>query len=178
LRTVPDGVRRWRPLARAQYLEIRTLLSGYLLSSQGDRMLMSNSIEGRFPFLDHRMLELSARLPDALKLKVHARRLLPPIVTEREKFPYRAPVAESLVGARAPRWSTELLARGAVDEVGVFDGAKVEKLIARLSSRSTVPSEADNMALAAVATTQLLARAFDPQRPAPTRGEQVEILRP
>ena len=187
LRAVPDAVRRWRPLARAQYLEIRTLLSGYLLSSQGDRMLMSNSIEGRFPFLDHRLLELSARLPDALKLKVlnekyllkrYARRLLPSIVTEREKFPYRAPVAEALVGPRAPRWSVELLARGAVDEVGVFDGAKVEKLAARLSGRDAAPSEADNMALAAIATTQLLARAFDKNRSWPARGDQVEIVRP
>jgi asparagine synthase (glutamine-hydrolysing) len=183
LRTVPDGVRRWRPLARAQYLEIRTLLSGYLLSSQGDRMLMSNSVEGRFPFLDHRLLEFSARLPDALKLKVlrekyllkrYAARLLPPAVTEREKFPYRAPVAEALVGSRAPRWSGELLARGAVDDVGIFDGTKVEKLVARLSSQSGTPSEADNMALAAIATTQLLARAFHRDRVWP-RGDQVEI---
>ena len=187
LRTVPADVQRWRPLARAQYLEIRTLLSGYLLSSQGDRMLMSNSIEGRFPFLDHRLLELSARLPDALKLKVlkekyvlkrYAARLLPSIVTEREKFPYRAPVAEALIGSRAPRWSGELLARDAVDEVGVFDGAKVEKLVARLSALHTAPSEADNMALSAIATTQLLARAFHRDRPWPARGDQVDILRP
>jgi asparagine synthase (glutamine-hydrolysing) len=187
LRSVPDSVRRWRPLARAQYLEIRTILSGYLLSSQGDRMLMSNSIEGRFPFLDHRLLELSARLPDALKLKVlnekyvlkrYARGLVPSMVTEREKFPYRAPVAEALVGARAPRWSAELLARGAVDEVGVFDGAKVEKLASRLAGLNGTPSEADNMALAAIATTQLLARTFHRDRPEPARSDQVEILRP
>jgi asparagine synthase (glutamine-hydrolysing) len=185
LRTVPDAVRRWRPLARAQYLEIRTLLSGYLLSSQGDRMLMSNSIEGRFPFLDHRLLELSARLPDALKLKVlnekyvlkrYASRLLPAMVTKREKFPYRAPVAEALVGRCAPRWSAELFAREAIDEVGVFDGAKVEKLATRLAALHAAPSEADNMALAAIATTQLLARAYNRHRPWPGRTDQVEIL--
>ena len=45
-------VRAWSPLAQDQYLEVHTLLSGYLLSSQGDRMLMANSVEGRFPFLD------------------------------------------------------------------------------------------------------------------------------
>src|SRR5690606_4116880 len=33
---LPPRVRTWRPLARAQYLEVRTLLSQYLLSSQGD----------------------------------------------------------------------------------------------------------------------------------------------
>jgi asparagine synthase (glutamine-hydrolysing) len=187
LRTLPDGVRRWRPLARAQYLEIRTLLSGYLLSSQGDRMLMSNSVEGRFPFLDHRLLEFSARLPDRLKLKVlnekyllkrYAAGLLPSIVTAREKFPYRAPVAEALVGPRAPRWSGELLSREAVDDVGIFDGAKIAKLVSRLSTQSATPSEADNMALSAVATTQLLVRAFHRDRPPPARVEQVDIPRP
>ncbi len=45
---------RWSPLAQDQYLEVHTLLSGYLLSSQGDRMLMAHSVEGRFPFLDRR----------------------------------------------------------------------------------------------------------------------------
>ena len=54
------SARSLRPLARAQYLEIRTLLSQYLLSTQGDRMLMANSVEGRFPFLDHRLAEFRA----------------------------------------------------------------------------------------------------------------------
>src|SRR3972149_6040132 len=40
----------WPPLARAQYIETRNLLPGYILSSQGDRVAMAHSIEGRFPF--------------------------------------------------------------------------------------------------------------------------------
>ena len=40
----------WHPFNRAQYLEAKTLLGNYLLCSQGDRMLMANSVEGRFPF--------------------------------------------------------------------------------------------------------------------------------
>ncbi|RDH89087.1 MAG: hypothetical protein DIZ77_15245 [endosymbiont of Seepiophila jonesi] len=43
---------------KAQFIESRMLMPGYLLSSQGDRMLMKNSVEGRFPFLDHRVIEL------------------------------------------------------------------------------------------------------------------------
>ena len=49
------------PLGKAQYLEITTFLEGYLLHSQGDRMLMGHSIEGRFPFLDYRVAELARR---------------------------------------------------------------------------------------------------------------------
>ena len=158
-------VRQLRPLARAQHLEVRTLLSQYLLSTQGDRMLMANSVEGRFPFLDHRLAELSARLPDHLKLrgltekyllKKLARGRVPDPVIDRHKYPYRAPIAEALVGPHAPEWTGELLCQRAVDAVGLFDGSKVERLVAKLTS-GRPPSEADNMALMAIATTQLLA---------------------
>ena len=64
LARLPAEFAGWSPLARAQYLEITTFLEGYLLHAQGDRMLMGHSIEGRFPFLDFRVAEFAARLPD------------------------------------------------------------------------------------------------------------------
>jgi asparagine synthase (glutamine-hydrolysing) len=177
LATVPEEVRHWRPQARAQYLEFNTLLSGYLLSAQGDRMLMSNSVEGRFPFLDHRLIELSARLPDSFKLrgldeKFILKRLgaqrVPPSVLQRTKFPYRAPAAEALVGRSAPGWSEELLGANAVGAAGVFEAGKVEKLLAKLRRGTSVPSEADAMALMAVTSLQLLWRQFiDAPQPVP-----------
>lgn len=182
LATVPAEVRRWSALARAQYLELHTFLSGYLLSAQGDRMLMSNSVEGRFPFLDHRVIEVAATLPRRFKLngldeKFILKRLaqgrVPQSVWERTKFPYRAPIAEALVGPTAPAWARELLSRAAVDAVGVFDGAKVEKLVMKLAARQgQVPSEADAMALMAIASTQLLSAAS----PAPTTSPHVPTL--
>ncbi|MDP9198890.1 MAG: asparagine synthase (glutamine-hydrolyzing), partial [Pseudomonadota bacterium] len=63
---LPVEVARWSPLGRDQYVEAKTLLAGYLLSSQGDRVAMANSIEGRFPYLDHRVVEFAARLPSRL----------------------------------------------------------------------------------------------------------------
>ena len=62
-RRCPREFARWTPLAQDQYLEMRTLLSGYLLSSQGDRMLMAHSVEGRFPFLDGDVVALANSLP-------------------------------------------------------------------------------------------------------------------
>lgn len=172
--SLPAAVRTWRPLARAQYLETHTLLSQYLLSSQGDRMLMANSVEGRFPFLDHRIAAFAARLPDSMKLrglteKVILRRLangrIPEQIWNRTKLPYRAPIAEALIGARRPRWAHELLSREAIDAVGVFDGSKIERLLSRMNVTTAAASDADEMALAAVASTQLLAHRFLAERP-------------
>jgi asparagine synthase (glutamine-hydrolysing) len=173
---LPARVKRWKPLARAQYLEMQTLLAGYLLSAQGDRMLMGNSVEGRFPFLDHRLIEFAAALPERLKLrglaekwilKRYAARWVPPAIVERTKYPYRAPIAHALAGPEAPVWARELLSREAARKVGVFDEVKVEKLAAKLSSRSAAVSEADSQALTAIATTQLLADRLLPPSPVP-----------
>ena len=67
---LPAEFAQWTPLAQDQYIEIHTLLSGYLLSSQGDRMLMAHSVEGRFPFLDDDVIALANSLPPAYKLRV------------------------------------------------------------------------------------------------------------
>ena len=169
IRSLPPRVHSWRPLARAQYIEMETLLSGYLLSAQGDRMLMANAVEGRFPFLDHRLIEYAARLPDKLKLRrlcekyvlrEYARRWLPPHVIDRPKFPYRAPVAGALVGPSAPGWSAEAFAPESLREVGVYDPEKVRRLVTKIEAQPADATEADGMALMAIASTQLLGRAL------------------
>ncbi len=66
---VNGHLQRHAPLARAQFLEAYVFLGSYLLCSQGDRMLMSHSVEGRYPFLDRRVIDLADRLSPTLKLK-------------------------------------------------------------------------------------------------------------
>jgi len=185
LASLPARVRGWKPLARAQYLEMQTLLAGYLLGSQGDRMLMGNSVEGRFPFLDHRLIEFAAALPERFKLrglsekwilKRLARRSVPTTVLQRQKYPYRAPAAGFLTGVDAPGWVRELLSREATRKVGVFDEEKVARLVAKLSARAAAPTEADSQALMAIATTQLLADQLLPPAPVPQRDvDAVEL---
>jgi len=180
LATMPDRARRWRPLARAQWLEMHTLLTGNLLGPQGDRMLMGGSVEGRFPFLDHRLIELAARLPDGLKLrglagkwvlKRYATGLVPPDVLARHKFPYRAPPAWA--GAAAPQWARELLAPEAIREVGIFDPDKVRRLLAKLERPGPV-SEVDAMGVTGVATAQLLPHVLS--RSAPSERQVAAVL--
>src|SRR5262249_44304712 len=69
-RSLPPSYQSWDPFHQAQYLETMYLLPGYILSSQGDRMAMAHSIEGRYPFLDHRVVQFAASLPPKLKMKV------------------------------------------------------------------------------------------------------------
>ena len=97
----PDAFAAWDWLQRAQYVEVTSFLSPYLLSSQGDRMAMAHAVEGRFPFLDYRIVEFCSRLPARLKLrgltekyllKQLGREWLPEDVWQRPKRPYRAPI--------------------------------------------------------------------------------------
>ena len=164
--TLPDGFAQQAPLGRAQYLEITTFLQTYLLHSQGDRMLMGNSIEGRFPFLDHRIAEFAARVPDNLRLRgldeKHLLRravapFLPESVWKRRKRPYRAPIAAAFVGAHAPDYVAELLSDTAIAEAGIFDPAAVARV--RAKSEASVESglsETDEMALVGIISTMLL----------------------
>jgi asparagine synthase (glutamine-hydrolysing) len=164
---LPGPFSRWSFLAQDQHLEVRTLLSGYLLASQGDRMLMGHSVEGRFPFLDVDVVELANSLPASAKLhgldekhvlKRAARGLVPPEVLARTKQPYRAPDALSFVGPGAPAWVEETLSASAVAAAGVFDPRAVDRLWrkCRASGGGEQFSNADNMALVGVLSTGLL----------------------
>jgi asparagine synthase (glutamine-hydrolysing) len=167
LASLPEDFGRWSFLAQDQYLEARTLLSGYLLSSQGDRMLMAHSVEGRFPFLDADVVEVANALPARFKLRVldekhvlkrAAQGLVPDEVVRRPKQPYRAPDALSFVGEGAPDWIGDVVGASALAAAGVFDPRAVERLWRKCQATggSEQFSNADNMALVGVLSTGLL----------------------
>jgi asparagine synthase (glutamine-hydrolysing) len=167
LGSLPAQFRSWSYLAQDQYLEVRTLLSGYLLSSQGDRMLMAHSVEGRFPFLDAEVVELANSLPPSYKLRVldekhvlkrAAAGLVPDEVLRRPKQPYRSPDALSFVGTPAPDWIGAVLDERAVADAGVFEPRAVDRLWRKCqaSGGGAQFSNADNMALVGVLSTGLL----------------------
>lgn len=178
LERLPPEFSRWSPLAQDQYLEIQTLLSGYLLSCQGDRMLMAHSVEGRFPFLDEDVIALANSLPAAYKLRVldekHvlkrvAAPIMPPEIVARKKQPYRAPNALCFVSRDAPAYIDEALSEPALREANVFDPASVAHLRSKCrtqaESGSGDLSNSDNMALIGVLSTQLLHQQFVSTRP-------------
>ncbi|CAN7666541.1 asparagine synthase (glutamine-hydrolyzing) [Mesorhizobium caraganae] len=186
LARLPAEFSGWAPLAQDQYLEVQTLMSGYLLSSQGDRMLMANSIEGRFPFLDDDVVELANSLPAEYKLRVldekHvlkrvAKPVLPPEVVARKKQPYRAPNALCFIADDAPAYVREALSETAVREANVFDPKSVARLLGKCQARTVDGdlSNSDNMALVGVLSTQLLHQQFIATRPGTTRKIELSV---
>jgi asparagine synthase (glutamine-hydrolysing) len=160
----PPGFDSWGPLERAQYLESSIFLSRYLLSSQGDRMGMAHSVEGRFPFLDHRVVSFCSRLPSTLKLralnekyllKQVAQPWLPADILRRPKRPYRAPIHRSLVNGGTKSYLDDVLSDTRLKAAGVFEAGAVTQLLDKVKRGNKV-SEVDDMALAGIVSTQLV----------------------
>ena len=143
LARMPPGHMHWHPLCRAQWLEMVTLLPGYILSAQGDRMLMAHAVEGRFPYLDTDVVAAAGFLPARHKilglrekhlLRVACADLVPERTLQRPKQPYRAPDASSFFGGSRPEWVRELLDPVAVRRAGVLDAKAVQRLVEKCRS--------------------------------------------
>jgi asparagine synthase (glutamine-hydrolysing) len=167
---IPGNFQRWHHLARAQYLEARSLLSGYLLSSQGDRVTAGHSVEGRFPFLDHRVVELGSRIPpwhkilglkEKFVLKKAMKGELPSEITARVKQPYMAPDSNSFLQPDSPAYVAEVISEGMLKRYGVFEPEYVNKLHEKCRSLSHAHlSFKDNMSFIGILSTQLLIKQY------------------
>lgn len=102
-RATPDA---WSDVARCQYTDLCTWLPDDLLV-KADRVLMAFGLEGRVPFLDHRVVEFGLGLSDELKvggrqgklfLKRWAERRLPGEHLWRRKRGFYVPVRQWLRG--------------------------------------------------------------------------------
>jgi len=176
IHALPSAFSRWAPLERAQYIEAHTLMSGYLLSAQGDRMAMGASIEARFPFLDHRIITFANRLPPRFKLrgldekhilKAAFARDLPPAIVARSKQPFRAPDCASFFASGQLReQAAELLSPTSLSESGWFDPQAMQRLVAKCATGRGI-SFSDNTAFMAALSVQLLhAQFIKPAAPA------------
>jgi asparagine synthase (glutamine-hydrolysing) len=175
---LPPEFATWHPLSQSQYLETAHLLPGYILSSQGDRVSMAHAVEGRFPFLDHRVIECAARIPPRLKLnglrekyilRESMRHLLPAAIVERPKQPYRAPEARAFFDPGGPEGVLQDMAPQRIAEAGHFDHRLVTQLVDKCKRWNSL-SFRDNMAFVGVLSTQVWSRLF---KEAPSRAVSV-----
>ena len=163
--TLPADIMDWSPLARDQYVEAKSLLAGYLLSAQGDRVSMAHSVEGRYPYLDHRLIEFASRLPPSFKVrgmteKYLLRRalagLLPADILRRTKQPYRAPDSQSFFFDGKPLdYVADLMSADRIRSAGYFDPTAVGHLFEKCRHGGAT-SFADNQAFVGVLSTMLV----------------------
>jgi asparagine synthase (glutamine-hydrolysing) len=164
---LPALFNSWEPFSQAEYLESMFLLPGYILSSQGDRMAMAHSIEGRYPFLDHRVVEFASKLSPTLKMKVldqkhllkrAAQGFIPESILSRPKQPYRAPEGKSFFSSQET-YVQEMLSPEAIQQYRIFNPQAVSSLVAKFKN-GRANSTKDNMALVSVLSTQILLNQF------------------
>ncbi|GAB3028155.1 asparagine synthase (glutamine-hydrolyzing) [Bowmanella dokdonensis] len=136
------------PLDKAQYVWIKTMLEGQILTWGGDRVDMANSMEARPAFLDHHLAEFAATIPPQLRIRGSKEKyvlreamkgLLPTVLYERQKFAFMAPPAHTDL----KKWNKlkSLFKRHAsadkLKEAGLIDADFVQTLMERQESPDT-----------------------------------------
>jgi asparagine synthase (glutamine-hydrolysing) len=115
-------------LTRALYVDLKTYLPEDILALS-DRLSMWHSLEVRVPFVDHPLVELSARLPIRLKLdwrrkKILLKRIaahrLPAEVMNHRKQGFESPMAAWLRTDLAA-YARDILSQGRLGQSGLFD---------------------------------------------------------
>ncbi|MCI0512812.1 asparagine synthase (glutamine-hydrolyzing), partial [candidate division KSB1 bacterium] len=168
--TLPPEIQHWAPMSQAQYIETNIFLSGYLLSSQGDRMAMAHSVEGRFPFLDYRVVELTSQVPPQYKIRFLEEKyllkkamgdLLPDLIARRPKQPYRAPISNCFYKHRQEGYLSELLSTATIRQANYFEPSMVTRFLTKWErEQGQLLSERENMALVGLLSTMLIHQFF------------------
>jgi len=136
-----DMLKGRHPLDKAQYVWIKTMLEGQILTWGGDRVDMANSMEARPAFLDHHLAELATQVPPSLRIKGRTEKyvlreamkgLLPEVLYKRQKFAFMAPPAHT----DPKKWAAmraladEYLSDDAIADAGILDASGVKSLFA------------------------------------------------
>jgi asparagine synthase (glutamine-hydrolysing) len=139
-------------------------------------MAMANSVEGRYPFLDHRVVEFAFKVPPRFRLngleekfllKQAAKNVIPRKLIERPKQPYRAPISSCFWGDTPVDYVKEMLSERAIRQAGYFDPVKVSRLVKKCRLQAgNLLSERENMALVGILSTQLVDHMFIKNFPA------------
>jgi len=146
-----DMLRDRHPLDRAQYVWIKTMLEGQILTWGGDRVDMANSMEARPAFLDHHLAEYACTIPPSMRIKGRTEKyvlreamkgLLPTVLYEREKFAFMAPPAHTdpKKWAAMKALADQYLSKDAITHAGLLDHSGVGTLFAMHENKDTPAS--------------------------------------
>lgn len=116
--------------------DLNNWLPNYTLFKQ-DRLTMANSLEGRVPFLDHRLVEFTARLPVGMKirgghikfiLRKAVEGLLPKNIAWKRKKSFYIPF-EKCFNKEFNHFLTDYINEKNINEQGIFNWDAVEKYV-------------------------------------------------
>lgn len=136
------------PVNQSLYFWTKLTLCNYILGTLGDGCEMASSIEGRLPFLDHRLFEYAAKLPMQMKIKAYTnekyilKEAAKPYITnsvyKRQKHPFQSPpLTRFFTKEDFCRLRDELTSLD-FSKTGFFDAHKVRKLIESIPSMSVL----------------------------------------
>lgn len=149
-----DRLRERHPLHIRSYIDLKVRIADHLVSDHGDRMMMANSVEGRYPFLDKQLAEFAAEMPPDLKLnnfqekyllKKYSEGRLPDEIVNREKFGFSAPGSPQLL-QESQTWVRDILSYDTIKKGGYFNPDYVECLKKRYETKGfvlNIPYEED-----------------------------------
>jgi len=143
---VLQQLRNRDPLHQSLYLWSKCGLSGYILTMLGDRMEMGHSIEGRVPFLDHKVVEVITRHPVNQKIrgmteKYVLREAVKDVITDtvykRQKHPFLSPPATLNTNGELHTFMQDTLRGEAMRDLPFFDQRSVVAFLDRLPDLDT-----------------------------------------
>jgi asparagine synthase (glutamine-hydrolysing) len=161
-----ERMRRWHPLNQSLYTSYKVMMPGLLMAAKGDRSTRHSSTEGRYPFLDERVVDFCAALAPDYKLhnitvkwllRKVAANVLPAPIARRTKTMFRANLGKVFVGPDRPRWVDQLLSPESLRATGYFDRDAVLQAeeAQRRKPRKSLYRFSLDMGLMGVISTQL-----------------------
>lgn len=131
---------------KSSYLWIKSSLANYILRTLADGTEMAWSVEGRVPFLDHKVFEFVRNLPIKMKinkgiekhiLRKVATKYIPESVANRPKQSFMAPPLSLLLDEEGMSYFTNHVSSDAFKEMGFFNQEKTLDLLERIPKMST-----------------------------------------
>lgn len=161
-----DRIGKWAPLNRSLYAGFKIMLPGLLLAAKSDRITMHSAVEGRYPFLDERVVDFCASIDPRLKLRGKenkwilrqvAARTLPPRIANRPKTMFRAYLSANFLGPNRPAWVDQLLSEESLRKTGYFDphGVMQARQAQQIRSQRSLRKYILDTGLMGVISTQL-----------------------
>jgi len=151
------------------YLWSKTLLPGYILNMLGDRMEMAHSVEGRVPFLDHRVVEVLCSQPVHQKIhgmteKYVLREAVRDVITEtvykRQKHPFLSPPATLNPKEKLSALVNDTLRGQVLASIPFFDQKKVVTLLDSLNAMDEGARVANDQVLMILVSACVLQERF------------------